>query len=253
MVNYQIDSAYIRGGGYGSLGMTNKYYKDGYWYKQNCSGYEGKSEALCSMILSHSNIEEYVHYEECTINGLPGCRSKNFTSGSEQVVTFHKLFQMSTGRELAEEISLYSNVNDRIKYVLDFISRLTGLNVRQYLCDTLYFDMLTLNVDRHFSNLAVIRDLDRWKIAPLFDFGASFFSLQHVFGSELTLQQKLEKMTPKPFSGNFEAQAAALGECRIRIDYDAVYEEMRNEDSGLKELIRYQLEKYKSVMKQGTF
>lgn len=67
MVNYQIENAYIKGSGYGSLGMTNKYYKDGYWYKQNCNGYEGKSEAVCSTILSHSNITCFVSYEECLI------------------------------------------------------------------------------------------------------------------------------------------------------------------------------------------
>lgn len=247
MVDYQIDSAHIRGSGYGSLGMTNKYYKDGYWYKQNVSGYEGKSEALCSMILSHSNIRNYVRYEECRINGVPGCRSRSFTSGSEQVITFHRLFQMSAGRELAEEIALYSNVSDRIRYVLDFIFRLTGLNVRQYLCDTLYFDMLTLNVDRHFSNLAVIREPGNWKTAPLFDFGASFFSLRHVFGPELSFQQKLEKMTPQPFSGNFEEQAAALGDCRIRIDYDPVLAEIENEEPEIRSIIRRQLEKYKTI------
>lgn len=30
--------------------MENKYYKDGYWYKQNISGYEGLAEEACSMI-----------------------------------------------------------------------------------------------------------------------------------------------------------------------------------------------------------
>lgn len=58
MINYQIDEFYARKTGHGSLGMTNKYFKDNYWYKQNLKGYEGLSEEICSIlcIKIHDNM-----------------------------------------------------------------------------------------------------------------------------------------------------------------------------------------------------
>ena len=78
MTDYRIDESYRRNdAGFSSLGVESKYYKDGYWYKQDISGYEGLAEEVCSMVLRHSNIESYVEYEACTINGRSGCRSRN--------------------------------------------------------------------------------------------------------------------------------------------------------------------------------
>lgn len=249
MINYKIDSRYMKGSGYGSLGMTNKYYKDGYWYKQNCSGYEGKSEYLCSILLKNSNLTNYIEYEECLINEKPGCRSKNFTHAGEQFVTFHKLFKMTHGGELAHQIAVYGTVDDRIQYILDFIYSVTGLDCRQYLNDILYIDMLTLDVDRHFSNLAVIRAGNSWREAPLFDFGASFFSLQHVFKKEMTFDEKCKIMTPQPFSGSLEEQAFALGDCRIRLDYEQIEKDITEEETELKDMILYQMRKYEAIFK----
>ena len=61
-----------------SIGTQKKYYDKGYWYKQNNSGYEGRAEYLVSKVMKYSNVDEYVIYENCIINGVNGCRSKNF-------------------------------------------------------------------------------------------------------------------------------------------------------------------------------
>lgn len=75
MTDYLIGEDFRRKDiGFSSLGVESKYFKDGYWYKQDISGYEGLAEEVCSMILRHSNLEDYVEYEACTINGRPGCR-----------------------------------------------------------------------------------------------------------------------------------------------------------------------------------
>ena len=42
----QMEASYQIDVGHSSLGVLNKYYKDGYWYKQNVGGYEGKAEAI---------------------------------------------------------------------------------------------------------------------------------------------------------------------------------------------------------------
>ncbi|MCD7820518.1 MAG: hypothetical protein LUH07_15945 [Lachnospiraceae bacterium] len=245
MINYEIDSDFFVGSQYGSLGMTNKYYKDGYWYKQNYNGTEGKSEAVCSHLLSCSNVRDFVEYEECLVNGVPGCRSRSFTAAGETVVTFHRLYKMVTGGELKNRVAVFDAPEERIDFVLDFIEHYTGVNCQSYLNRMLYFDMLTLDEDRHFHNLSLIQTSSGFREAPMFDFGASFFSLKHVFPDTLTCDEKFRKMTPQPFSRDFEKQVRALGACEIRIDYVQAYTCINDEPEELQELIRMQLERYR--------
>lgn len=245
MTDYQIDNEYFVGSQYGSLGMTNKYYKDGFWYKQNYNGTEGNSEAICSRLLSCSNVTDYVTYEECRINGVVGCRSRSFTNEGETVVTFHRLYKMITGGELKNRIASFDAVEERIQFVVEFVKHYTGIDCRSYLNKMLYFDMLTLDVDRHFHNLSLIQTADGFREAPMFDFGASFFSLKHVFPDTMTLEEKYRKMTPQPFSRDFEIQAKALGACEIKIDYKQVYACIGEEPAELQSLVAKQLERYR--------
>ena len=136
-----------------------------------------------------------------------------------------------------------------MQYTFEFIYEFTGVDCRNYLRDVLYFDMLTLDVDRHFSNLALIQDGGYWKTAPLFDLGASFFSLQHVFKPEMSFQEKLDIMTPQPFSLNFEEQAYLLGPCRIKLNYADITAELKKETQQLQEIVLYQLEKYERIFR----
>lgn len=94
---------------------------DNYWYKQNLKGYEGKSEELVSRLLDYTNIDDYVKYEECIINGVPGCRSKNFLRDGESLVTLTRLYNLTYGGDLKNKINTYSRLNDRIEYVIDFV------------------------------------------------------------------------------------------------------------------------------------
>ena len=55
-----------------SKGAQKKYYENGFWYKENHCGYEGTSEYLASLVLQCSNIEGYVIYEKCLVNGKNG-------------------------------------------------------------------------------------------------------------------------------------------------------------------------------------
>lgn len=252
MINYDLDEIYARKIGHGSLGMTSKYFKDNYWYKQNLKGYEGLSEEICSTILKHSNIKDYVTYEQCSINGVPGCRSLNFTSEHETVVTFQRLYYFTYGGNLKNKINSYSTLADRINYVLDYINEFTGLDCYEYLSDTLYFDMLTLNVDRHFGNLALIRSDCGWRLAPMFDFGASFFSLQHVFRPDMSIDEKYSIMTPQPF-GSFKEQAGYFGKTNIKINYSELTKALSNIEGMTDELmtlVTRQLDSNRDIFKE---
>lgn len=161
-----------------SKGTQPQYYEDGYWYKVNNVGYEGLAERLASMILRHSNIKNYVEYEQCTINGRPGCRSKSFIRGNESFISFQRLYELYTGENLQNDIRLIAEPRDRIKYVIDFIFDHTGLDCSEYLSQILTLDMLILNTDRHFNNLGIVVDAETeiCSTAPIFDNGNSFLS-----------------------------------------------------------------------------
>lgn len=255
MEHYKFEERYARKTGHGSLGMTNKYFKDNYWYKQNLRGYEGMSEEICSTILKNSNLTDYVVYEQCMINDIPGCRSLNFTSETETVLTFQRLYYYTYGGNLKNKVDSYSTTEDRIHYVLDFIREFTGLDCSEYLSSTLYFDMLTLNVDRHFGNLALIKDGDSWRTAPLFDFGASFFSLQHVFRPEMSTDEKYSIMTPQPFDNSFEKQASFFGKCNIQLNYSNLEKDLDRIEGmtdEIREIVSRQLEKNRDIFQELT-
>lgn len=225
--------------------MTNKYYKAGYWYKQNNKGYEGKSEAICSMLLKHSNVNNFVEYEECMINGVAGCRSRNILNENETFVTLSRLYSLSYGGDLKSKVNTYERLKDRIEYVLDFVNETTGLDLYNYLGLVLKFDMLTYDVDRHFNNMAVIKTADGYREAPLFDFGAAFFSMKHIFTDHMTLEEKIAKMTPQPFSSAFEEQAGYFDKTELKIDYAAVEKQLIDQPEALREIIMHNMRKYK--------
>ena len=246
MINeYNLDERYHRQVGHGSLGMTNKYFKDNYWYKQDLKGYEGKSEHLVSRLLGHTDIDYYVKYEECFINGVHGCRSMNFLNDDESLVTLTRLYNLTYGGDLKNKVNSYAKLHDRIEYVLDFVKEYTDLDIYNYLGKVMKIDMLTYDVDRHFNNLAVIKTRDGYKEAPLFDYGVSFFSLQHIFTPDMSLEEKIAKMTPQPFACTFEEQAGYFDKVIVSLDYEGIRKEFKDIEPELQEMIQFNLDKYK--------
>ncbi len=247
MTDYRIDESYRRNdAGFSSLGVGSKYYKDGYWYKQDISGYEGLAEEVCSMVLRHSNVEKYIEYEACMINGRSGCRSRNFLKEGESIVTFKRLYEIACGGDLTDRVYTIRDVKERIQFVTDFVKEYVGIDCTGYLRDILSFDMLVLNTDRHFHNLALIRSDSGYRECPIFDNGASLLSNYGMFPPGEELEEQISCAAAKPFSGSFEQQAVVLG-TGIRLDYDAIYEEMEKvQHVRLKKVLKYQLKCYRS-------
>ena len=140
------------------------------------------------------------------------------------------------------KINTYARLEDRINYVLDFMYEATNLDLKKYLGLCIKFDAVTFDVDRHFNNLAVIQTLSGYKEAPLFDFGGSFFSMQHVFTPEMSLQEKINKMTPQPFSASFEEQAAFFQNIELCLDVKGIQKEIQNQSPELQEIVLCGLE-----------
>lgn len=244
---YKIEESYRRNDiGYSSLGIENKYYKDDYWYKQDISGYEGLAEEVCSTILRHSNLKEYVEYEACTINGKSGCRSKNFLRKGESVVTFKRLYETACGEDLANRIYAIREVGDRIHFVIDFVKDYAEIDCTEYLRNILSFDMLVLNIDRHFHNLALIRTESGYRECPIFDNGAAFLSNWGIFPPDEELELLIGNAAARPFSGSFEQQAVVLG-TGIKLNYAAVFNEIKNiSHKRLRDVLEYQLNRYRT-------
>ena len=102
-----------------SEGSQIKYRKDNYWYKKDNRGHEGRTEYLCSKLLSFSTLEqsEYVEYEQGYINQNMGCRSKNFLNPGEELITFYRLYYNEFGKDLSEVIGRMETMEERIEYV----------------------------------------------------------------------------------------------------------------------------------------
>jgi len=232
-----------------SKGTQPKYYEKGFWYKVNNLGYEGYSEYLVSKVLECSNVDSYVKYEQCTINGRAGCRSKSFIRENESFLSFQRLYDLLTGESLQERIRLISEVADRIGFVRKFVLENTGWDCSMYLSQILALDMLTLNTDRHFNNLGLIVDASTgvYKAAPIFDNGNSLLSDWDRFDEE-TVEENLEKVYGQPFSASLEMQAREAG-IGLMIDYEKLQTVLEKEpvSRGVK-VLKYQLIRYHNII-----
>lgn len=235
-----------------SKGTQTKYYSEGYWYKRNSQGYEGMAEVLVTEVLRCSNLEQYAEYESCLINGVPGCRSKSFLKQTESLLSFHRLYDLYGHGTLFEQIRLYDKVSDRIDFVVDFIYENTSLDVTQYLSQILTLDMLTLNDDRHFNNLAIIADAENneFRCAPIFDNGGALLSSYSKYPFDNCLEKNIEQVIAQPFSINFEMQVEHLG-IGLKIDYEMLNAILASyQDSRAKETLCYQVERYRNILEK---
>lgn len=244
-----LEKKYIRNAENSSKGTQLKFFRDDIWYKQDRSGYEGKAEALCSLLLSYTDISDYVVYEECRINGRNGCRSHNFLKTEEECITLQRLYEFHMGGQFYDAVMKYAKVEERIAYVLEFLWNATNLDFKEYFRKLLTFDMVTLNIDRHFHNICVIRQADEsYRKAPIFDNGAALLSNFGMFPIEEDLETNIRRAVAAPFSGSFEMQARVLGiELSVRAE---ILEALRMyPDCRAKQVLLYQLQRYEFLMK----
>lgn len=237
-----------------SIGTQKKYYDKGYWYKQNRVGYEGRAEYLASIVLSCSNISEYVEYECCKINGMDGCRCANFLKDGDSYISLQRLYDIYHGGQLSERIRLYDNVSGRIEFVVEFIEKTAGINIKEYLGRLLTFDMLIVNVDRHFNNIGIVANgmQGNCRPAPVFDNGNSLLSDNGRYEPNISLEENVERAVGQPFSANLERQAKELG-FGLKINYRELLSHLEGEeDSRALEVLRMQLCKYENILKDDT-
>lgn len=204
----------INSAGHSSKGNQLKWNKENEWFKADYMGYEGLSEIMVSKLLELSNITGYVKYNfvEIEYKGVkyPGCKSNDFLNDKEELITLQKLFRQYTGKNLVKEIIKFSNIRDRIIFVVENVKKFTDINnFGEYLSILLTTDAFFLNEDRHTNNIAFIynTDTEKYKLCPYFDYGLSLFSdMTTDFRRDISLEECYEKIEAKPFSRNFDEQ-----------------------------------------------
>lgn len=237
-----------------SKGTQQKYFFDNKWYKQNRIGYEDLAEVLSTRVLMCSNIENYVPYKKCIINGKKGCLSENFLKRDEAYSSLQRLYDIYYNRELTDVVQGIGNIEDKIQYVLEFVEKATKLDIKEYLGKMLTFDMLILNTDRHFNNIGLIINsvTKQYRTAPIFDNGNALLSDIGEFPFDKSIEENIEKVIGKPFYANLERQAMEIG-FGLKINYQKLYKLLEKEpESRALEVLKYQLNRYEHILRDDS-
>lgn len=199
-------------------GNQTKFQLANHWYKLDYLGYEGAAERAVTDILQKSNVRSFVSYslDDLDYNGIlsHGCLSKNFRQEGYRILTVEDLllnYYGQSGTEFMDGLS----VKDKIQKVVDAVESVTGFRCfGEYLTTLLELDALTLNEDRHFHNIAVLKHEDgHYEYCPIFDNGAAFLSDYSMdYPMEGPVSPLLEKVKAKPFSESFDEQVCAARE-----------------------------------------
>ena len=259
-MNYVIDDKYlVKLNQASSKGAQTKYFRNGFWYKVNSSNNEDITERLAYLVLKNSTLcsKEYISYTRCTVNNKRASRSKSFISNEEQLITISGIFNIYNGAgNITNKLYGITNINNRINYVIDMVKEYTGgLDMSKYVEKIIYLDMLLLNVDRHFGNIAIkVTNDERFVIAPIFDNGQSLLGGMIGDITEYGIEQTTQRVHSKAFAGSFEAQVIAISNNKIKspfkINYKALYNDIITEFSPNNTIVKvliYQLKRYKDI------
>ena len=188
-----------------NAGTQDKWKINNTWYKTDDFNYEGLAETICSDMLKKSNVKRFAIYEPELIQYrgklLTGCRSENFLNKGEKLVEIHELFNKH-------------NAEPDPYHITDFVDKVkifTGLsNFDNYITKMLELDKITLNSDRHYSNIAVIKNKSQYDYAPFFDQGRCFALSDSYWKYDNNPERIVEMVEPRLHYENFDKQAKEM-------------------------------------------
>lgn len=237
-----------------STGTQVKYFYKNIWYKLNKVGYEDVAEVLVSKVLSCSNIKNYVSYKKCIVNKKKSCYSSNFLKKGESYISLQRLYQLYFNRELVDAVRSMEDVKSRIDYVIEFVKKITKLDITEYLGKMLTLDMVILNTDRHFNNIGLVvnSEMNNYKLAPIFDHGNALFSNISEFPFDSSMEDNIEKVVGQPFCANLERQAMELG-FGLKVNYQKLYEILKEEpETRAIQVLKNQMKRYEKIIRDDT-
>ena len=202
-----------------SKGNQEKYKKNGYWYKLDYLGYESLAEVLVCRFLKCLNLDYNVlDYDICKVsidnNIYVASKSKDYNLSNCDEVSVLSLLRRLYGSKLNEIYKKYNSTEDRIKFVVDSISQLNGLDkFGSYLSTIIQIDAMTLNEDRHLHNILLSYNhvTDMYKEYIIFDNGAALLSdMTFDYKQGINYRAVINKVKAKPFSNSFSKQYKAV-------------------------------------------
>lgn len=199
-----------------SKGNQEKWCDGNIWYKLDQYGYEALAEAVTSMLLEKSNIEQetpftFVRYniEKVNVHNIEmvACRSENFLKDGQAIITINKLLSNCLEGKLLDTLKRISSDKKRIQFIVDTTTEITGLkDFKKYLTLLFEIDSLILNVDRHLNNIAVIEKNCKYDYCPIFDNGAGLLSNTQVYRMDIEPKGLMKSMIAAPFSMTFNRE-----------------------------------------------
>lgn len=199
-----------------SLGNQMKFLKGNKWVKLDTPGWcESVSEVVVSELQKHiTNKRPFVDYDFYRDGTALGCISSSFLKEGE---TCKPIYSMSKGYNLP-----ISSGGIELKNALVGLFNMEyEVNLENYLGYMIYLDAITLNVDRHLRNIAVIcRNGKPIRPTPIFDNGLSLCSF--VKSDDLSLQDLVEISEAQPFNKDFMEQIKLFDNPEITIDSEGL-------------------------------
>lgn len=240
MFNIKISDDFLVDTDGTSDGTQLKFFKDGYWYKEDNEGCEGEVEYLVSKLLTFSNLkpDEYLVYEKGKINGKDGCRSKTFLTPTASFISLERLHGNVMGVPLFEKIKEFNEINGAATYVINFCKETVGLDLNDYFKKVFTLDYIVLNEDRHFHNLGIIMSNDgSYRTAPIFDNGKSLLNCNPSINRKMSIEENVQRVVARPFSGSHRKTYEYFGK-GFDIDVPKALEWLKSEsDSYFKQIL----------------
>lgn len=235
-----------------SEGTQVKYRKDGCWYKIDRHGEEGLVEYLVSNVIKFSTLDadEYVLYDTGTINGKPGCVSKDFLKCVEDsFVTFQRVYKNVTGCDLTNTVNNLDTLEERFEFVIKFLKENMDYDATVYLQKILTVDFLSLNTDRHFNNLGFIVHKDGTVTdAPVFDNGLGLLNGNVSINKNLSIAENTKRVIARPFSGSHRKMLDYVG-VGFRLDVDAAKKWLQEQPQTFyRDVLLYQLDYTRDIL-----
>lgn len=169
----------------GTQGYQPKYYVDNYFIKQQAriDGIlmnDWQVEIFASKLCELLNIKSVIQ-KPCKIikgiNTYMGVYSENFEKKGVHFVPFKYLLDRNK-----DDIRNYAfnslSALDKLSLCCNIMSKYSGINyfeLEAYMLKTALIDILVCNVDRHIKNFGVMKTVNGYTVAPIFDNGMGFF------------------------------------------------------------------------------
>lgn len=226
------------------------------YYKVDSRGYESIAEVVSDELLNCIKGLNHVPYylTEVKQGGRiqSACYSFNMLKGNETMISIYDVlddedgyFWYCFGDKSPED--KVNAVTDGIEEVLNIPKEGTLL----MLSNTIKFDYLIRNEDRHFGNISFIFDGEKYRFAPIYDNGLSLLSNTILYPlEEKNFVDMLNATRSRPFNSSFEKQVTLFKDLpKLQIDINRFFNRMKEAIDCINSCVPFKQEGFKRCLK----